>query len=87
MSIKQAFVVVLIILVWVVRNRYECVTPDCTGLCYIWSSLEGHALRLASQPRKRAKKKALEMFLTPAATKNWQEETGKPLPSVPTMLY
>ena len=29
----------------------------------------------------------LRMFLTAAATKNWQEKTGKPLPSVHTMLY
>ena len=31
----------------------------------IWSSLEAHALRWASQPRKRAKKKALARSLSP----------------------
>ena len=34
MNLKQLFAVLLIILVWVVRNRQECATPDCTGLCF-----------------------------------------------------
>ncbi len=39
MNFKQALALLLIILVWAVRNRHECVTPDCTGLCFTPGSL------------------------------------------------